>query len=132
ETKDDLLVSGMDHLTDDIERHMAEDPSAADMILPGLGIFKHVAENHTLFRALLGSRGIDIVHRAAVEAFTEHAMAAIERRAAAGEQTNIPVDARAAFAAGALMAFIGWWLDNDMPYAPEVMDDLYRQMTANA
>lgn len=132
ETKDDLLVSGLDRLTADIELHMADDPSAAETVLPSLGIFRHVAENHRVFRALLGSRGIDLVHKAALDTLTEHAMAAIERRSVAGEQTNIPPAVRAAFAAGSLMAFLVWWLDYDMPYTPEVMDDMYRQMTATA
>ncbi len=131
ETKDDLLISGLDHLTDDIELHMADDPSDAEAILPSLGVFRHVADQHELFKAMIGSRGIDVVHRAALEAFTQRARSAIDQRVAAGEKTGIPPDARAAFAAGSLMALLAWWLDNNMPYAPEQMANMYRKLTAS-
>jgi AcrR family transcriptional regulator len=129
ETKDDLLISGLDHLTADIELHMAADPGADDAILPTLGIFHHISENHALFKRLIGTRGIDIVHKAAFDTFTAIALSAIERRAADGEQSEIPPEARAVFAAGSFMAFIGWWLDNAMPYGPDKINDMYRQMT---
>jgi AcrR family transcriptional regulator len=132
ETKDDLLVGGLDHLTADIELHMADEPFATDAILPSLGVFRHVAENHEMFKAMIGSRGIDLVHKAALAAFTERAMSAIKRRAAAGELTSIPPDARAAFTAGALMSFLSWWVDNGMPYTPKMMSDIYQQLTAVA
>ena len=132
ETKDDLLISSLDQLPSDIELHSTDDPSAADAILPSLGVFLHVAENHRQIRALIGGRGIDLARPAALDALTERARSAIERRAAAGEQTEIPPDVRAAFFAGSLMAIITWWLDNDMPYPPEKMADIYQQLTATA
>ena len=132
ETKDDLLVSGLDHLTHDLELHIADEPAEAEAILPSLGVFRHVGEHHELFRALIGSRGIDLVHRAAQAVFAERARAGIDRRAAAGERSAIPADLRAAFIAGSLHAFMVWWLDNDMPCSPEAAAAMFRQMTEAA
>ncbi|MCP4965503.1 MAG: TetR/AcrR family transcriptional regulator [bacterium] len=132
ETKDDLLLSGLERLTTDIELHLVDDPSGAEAILPSLGVFRHVADQHELFKAMIGSRGIDLVHQRAQEALTDRARSNIERRAAAGEQSDIPVEARAAFLAGSLMTFLAWWVDNDMPHTPEKMADMYRRLTASA
>ncbi len=132
ETKDDLLIAGLDHLTADIELHLADNPSAADAILPSLGVFLHIADNYPLFKALIGSRGIDLVHQAALDSFTERARSAIDRRTAAGEQSDLPPDVRAAFVAGSLMAVITWWLDNKMPYPPEQMADMFWKLTPTA
>lgn len=132
ETKDDLLVSGLDRLTDDLELHMTDEASAADAILPSLGFFRHVANNHKLFNAMIGSRGIELVHRTALDLLTKRARFAIDRRSEAGEKANLPPDARAAFAAGSLMSFFAWWLDNNMPYPPEEMAEMFQQMTASA
>jgi len=132
ETKDDLLVNGMDHLTIDLELHIADDPAEADTILPSLGVFRHVGDHHKLFKALIGSRGIDLVHRAALAVFAERARAEVDRRAAAGENSTIPADVRAAFIGSSLHAFMVWWLDNDMPYPPEAASAMFRQMTAAA
>ena len=132
ETKDDLLISGLDNLTADIDLHLADEPSNADAILPSLGVFRHITEQHRLFEALIGSRGIDLVRKAGLDAFTQRARSAIDRRVAAGDQTDIPPDVAAAFVAGSLMAMITWWLDNDMPYPPEQMADMFRRMTAGS
>ncbi|MCP3935527.1 MAG: hypothetical protein GY708_09175 [Actinomycetia bacterium] len=59
------------------------------------------------------------------------ARAEIDRRLARGEQSDAPPDARAAFAAGSLIAFIGWWTEHDLPQPPEAMADLYRHFTAS-
>lgn len=131
ETKDDLLLAGLEHLTTDIELNMADDPGAGDAILPSLGIFRHVAANHKLFRGMLGSRGIDLVQRAALDMLTAMARAKTDERNAAGLRSEVPADIRAVFAAGSLMAFLSWWLDNDLPYSPEEMASMYRRMTAS-
>lgn len=131
ETKDDLLLAGLEYLTSDIEQYVTDDPGAGDAVLPSFGIFQHVSDNHQRFRRLLGSRGIDLVQRAALDMLTEMALSRIEERAADGERSEIPATTRAAFAAGSLMAFVAWWLDNDMPHSPEEMADMYRRMTAS-
>ncbi len=131
ETKDDLLISGLHRLSDDIELHMTDDPSAND-ILPSLGVFRHVADHHELFKAMIGSRGIDLVMHAARDALTERAKSNIDRRSSTSRNAAIPADARAAFIAGSLMAFLTWWLDNDRPHPPDQMAEMFQQLTTSA
>lgn len=130
--KDDLLVSGLEHLTEDIERHLADDPVDADTLLPSLGVFRHVGEQHQLFRALIGSRGVDLVTEAAQQVLEDWAREAIARREEAGQRQEVPTDVRAAFLAGSLMSLLAWWIDHDMPHPPERMAAMYRAMTAAA
>lgn len=128
ETKDDLLLSSLERLDIDIELHIGNDSS--DAILSSLGFFRHIAEQRELFQALIGSRGIDIVIRATREALTRRVEATIAERESEGAgSAALPSDARAAFAAGSLLAFLTWWLDNDMPYSPEDMATMFSQMT---
>jgi len=129
ETKDDLLLSGLDRLTADIERHMADEPSST-AILPSLGVFRHAAENPEQIKSLMGSRGSDLVQRAALSTFTHRAKTAIDQQASDGETSDLPSDARAALMAGSLLALLTWWLDNDLPYPPETMADVYAQSLA--
>lgn len=132
ETKDDLLLSGLDRLSEDIERHMSEDPSASDGLLPSLGLFRHVGEQHQLFRALLGTKGIDLVHNATLASMTERVRVRIDERAKSGEQSDVPPEARAAFVAGSLMGLMSWWMDNGRPHSPEEMANMFDQMVAAA
>jgi AcrR family transcriptional regulator len=59
ETKDDLLVSWTE-LAEDMELHMAQEQTDAGSIMPSLALFRHLAEYHDLYKAMIGSRGIDI------------------------------------------------------------------------
>lgn len=129
ETKDDLLVSGLDRLTRDLKLHLADDPSGPDAMIPSVGLFRHVADNREMFKALFGSKGIDIVMAAGHETLISFALERIEARDDADDPANPPPDVRAAFVAGALMAFLNWWLDNDLNYPPDQMAQMYSDMT---
>ena len=128
ETKDDLLVSWT-QLADDLELHMAQGQTDAGSTMPSLALFRHLSEYHHLYKAMLGSRGIDIVTEMVHGVLLRHARSGLERRPDASDQTTIPIEVRAGFLASSLLALLTWWLDNDMPYPPESMDQMYHELT---
>ena len=68
---------------------------------------------------------MEIVH----SRLLRHARSGLERRPDAGDQTTVPIEVRAGFLASSLLALLTWWLDNDMPYSPERMDEMYQELT---
>ena len=128
ETKDDLLVSWT-QLADDMELHMAQGQTDAGSAMPSLALFRHLGEHHHLYKAMLGSRGIDIVTEMVHGVLLRHATSGLERRPDASDQTTIPIEVRAGFLASSLLALLTWWLDNDMPHPPESMDQMYHELT---
>ncbi len=129
ETKHDLLVSGFDQLAAEMELHIAQEQTDAGSIMPSLALFHHLAEHHHLYKAMLGSRGINIVTQMLHSMLLRHATSELERRPDANHQTTIPIEVRAGFLASSLLALLTWWLDNDMPYPPESMDEMYQELT---
>ena len=129
ETKDDLLVSWADQLAAEMELHMAQQPTDAGSIMPSLALFRHLAEAHHVYKAMIGSRGIDIATEKVHSSLLRHARSGLERRPDARAQTTIPIEVRAEFLAGSLLALLTWWIDNDMPYPPERMDEIYQKLT---
>ncbi len=128
ETKDDLLLSWT-QLAADMELHMAQEQTDAGSIMPSLALFRHLAEHHHLYKAMLGSRGINIVTEMLRSMLLRHATSELERRPDASDQTTIPIEVRAGFLASSLLALLTWWLDNDMPYPPESLDEMYQELT---
>ena len=51
----------------------------------------------------------------------------------ATERSNMPLPAPVLihFLTGAIFNLIAWWLDNDMPYPPEKMDEMFLQLAMN-
>ena len=130
ETKDDLLLSWT-QLAADMELHMPQEETDAGSIMPSLALFRHLGEQHHLYRAMIGSRGIEIVIEMVHGMLLRQATSELERRPDASDQTTIPIEVRAEFLASSLLALLTWWLDNDIPYAPESMDEMYQELTRN-
>ncbi len=129
ETKDDLLVSWVKQLAVEMELHMAEQETYAGTIMPSLALFGHLAEAHHVFKAMIGSRGSDIATGMVHSSLLRHATSGLETHPDAGDQTTIPIEVRAEFLTGSLLALLTWWVDNDMPYPPESMDEMYQELT---
>lgn len=123
-SKDELLVSLLTHLVSDIEDNIGE---RADTALSSLGVFRHVADHHELFRSLIGDGGIDIVETAAVEMLTDWARSSLERTVS--RRSDVPADVHAAFLARSLVSLVAWWLDHKMPYTPEAMARYFDALT---
>ena len=128
ETKDELLVSWT-QLADDMELHMAQEQTDAESIMPSLALFHHLGEQHHLYKAMIGGGGIDIVNEMIHSRLLRHATSELERRPDAGDPTTIPIEVRAGFLASSLLALLTWWLDNDMPYPPESINEMYQELT---
>ncbi len=78
---------------------------------------------------MIGSRGINIVTEMVHSRLLRHATSELERRPDTDDQITIPIEVRAGFLASSLLALLTWWLDNDMPYPPESMDEMYQELT---
>ena len=129
ETKDDLLIRWVDQLAAEMELDMAQQQTDAGWIMPSLALFRHLAEVHHVYKAMIGSRGINITTEMVHSSLLRHARSGLERRPEASAQTTIPIEVRAEFLAGSLLALLTWWIDNDMPYPPERMDEIYQELT---
>ena len=46
-----------------------------------------------------------------------------------GQTPSVPPPVIANYLAGALLNLLTWWLNADMPYEPEQMDDIFQKLT---
>ena len=93
-------------------------------------VFEYVAENHELYKVLLGDKGLGhVMHRIL------HYMAAFDemtlgQHVRPGMEPLVPIPILAQQTAGAFFALAKWWLEEDMPYSPAEMAEMLRQMCA--
>ena len=81
---------------------------------------------------MVGGTGIDLVVKTIDEALTAHAQARLDRLVAERGQPSVPPRVIVPYLVGALLALLTWWLDHDMPYPPERMDEMFRQLAVPA
>ena len=98
--------------------------SNLNLFRPNLIIFQNVAKNADLLHIILHNGGaVQIATR-----LRETVLKAVQQIALASQawseieiRFEIPVEVIANFYAGSLLGLISWWLDNDMPFTPELM-----------
>ena len=121
--KDDLLVSA-------IPNDILGFDEGSDSLIPSLiPIFAHAQENRTLFRALMGSEGITLVHKMGHEKTVLNWLNHIERLQEQGIQIPLQPMVVAQYLTGAFMSLLKWWLDEKIPHSPEEMDEIFRELT---
>jgi AcrR family transcriptional regulator len=87
-------------------------------------LFKHVQEHSDLYCLLLRSE------RNIIESVKAFATQAIEANIGAFIDPDIPIEIIANHIASSTLALVGWWLDKDMCYSPEVMGEYLVHLVA--
>ncbi len=128
--KDDLMESSVEQLRAELGQHMAEasPDGGKEAYLPSLALFRHTQKQHHLYKAMIGGRGIEIVVKAIQEGITAHALAHFEGAERAGKRLAVPIEILTTHLASSLQTLLTWWLDNDMPYSPEQMNEMFLQL----
>ena len=141
--KEDLLLKSIDAIADDLlgqilhTNLLANDagsiPSFTEMrqMNPVLLVFQHAGENANLYQIILrggsattaAGRFRQIISMAASSFFGTNLLQTAE-----GAQPAIPLDVLANYFAGSLLSLVTWWLENGMPYPPEQMASIFRQL----
>ena len=120
--KDDLLL-------DAVPDKILDFDETSDQLVPSLvPIFTHAQEYFDLFRALMGSEGIALAFKMAQRQMMRDWLAHINRLQAKGIASDLPPMVMAHYLTGAFGAVFQWWLDERMPYSPEAMDRMFRQL----
>ncbi|MCB9078807.1 MAG: TetR/AcrR family transcriptional regulator [Anaerolineaceae bacterium] len=132
--KEDLLVSELDDLiyslSWDVETLPVTDGEKEShrYTLSTLALFRHTQEHFSLYKAMVGGQGIDVVFKTTHTHFCRSIQAQIEQLVPDGGTPSVPPAIMAQYLAGALLTLLTWWLDNHMPYPPEQMDATFQAL----
>lgn len=95
-----------------------------DPVEAGTMVFRHAQGHSGLYRLLLRTdRSVDLLDRA-VEIGIEN----LDRTHEPQPGSRVPAPVAANHFIRSFMAMLEWWLDHDMPYEPEHMGEIYRDL----
>lgn len=121
--------------TEDLMRHVVDDllrdlqtllpPLAGgDPQRAGAVIFGHAREHADLYRLLLRSdRSLNLISNVVQEG-VESLGAAYEEKPG----SRVPLEVAANHVIRSFVSLLGWWLEHDLPYDPEHMGEIYRDL----
>jgi AcrR family transcriptional regulator len=127
--KEDLLFSGFDELAHDLHRHMRSPDSNNDSqghLLHSLEFFTHAYDNQELYMAITGSGGGESLLEITRQHMQNHIEIHLNQFPSIGDDIPLPVITN--FLAGSLQTMIIWWLEQENPYTPEEMDDMFNAL----
>jgi AcrR family transcriptional regulator len=94
-------------------------------------VLEHAAANASLYLPILRGEGTprapavlrQIIHQSAYEFFVTRIGDEVSAR-----KPDIPIEVLTNFFTTSLLGMLTWWLENGMPYSPEVMAEMYRRL----
>jgi AcrR family transcriptional regulator len=132
--KDELLLSSFNHLRTLFEqqqqallaaKHGSKDPEFNFI----LELFRHTGQHHKLYKAIAGKQSGEMIlkylHRYLYDLMIVLHAALMKNRKA----PPIPVEITTHWLVSSLLSLMTWWLDNNMPYSAEKMDEIFRNLT---
>jgi len=128
--KEDLMESCAKSFRTGLDQLMTEASAAGGkgFPFPSLIIFRHAQQKPQLSKMLIGGQGIDILVKAVNDSLAAQAQAYFEQAKREGQQFTVPMPVLTTFLASTLQTLLIWWLDNDMPYSPEEMNEMFMQL----
>ncbi len=94
-----------------------------------LTMFRHAQDQRRLYKALAGKQAGSIalthIQRYLSALLREHLKPALSRK----RKAVVPPDVVAHYLVSSFMALLTWWLDHDLPYTAEQMNEMYRRLT---
>jgi AcrR family transcriptional regulator len=126
--KDDLLISEFTRVLDTLIQQIDQRSPADQPDLPSLTLFfGHVQEHYPLYKGLARGGGIDLLYKKGhqrLRQLVEQRLQAAMVEPAAPARLPFVAD----YIAGTILNILKWWLEHEMPYTPEQVDALFRQL----
>ena len=125
--KEDVLSSLSEQMLE-LFRHQFSQRETELGIIPSLEIFQHAQENYQFFQTMIRGHAEELLWetgRAFLSRTVEEALAS----ACVGKGSpSIPLAVVAQYLVGAFGNLLKWWLEADMPYSPEEMENIFQQL----
>lgn len=126
--KDGLLSANFEWLLDQLDRAWTA-AGPPRLVFPVAQFFEHVRQHRGLYEALTRGRGLEFLFTRGHAAVARKIERQLERwPGLADGPAAIPRPALAHIAAGALLAWLRWWLDNKRPYPPAQMEAMFQSV----
>lgn len=126
--KEDLFLSDWERLLDGVVRHLNWQNVQAGRFLPVRELFGHLRDYLRFYQALAKSRKTELIFKTGHSHLAKGIHQALTVYLADKPQPSVPAPVLANYLAGELFNLLKWWLDHDLPYPPERMDEMFHEM----
>jgi AcrR family transcriptional regulator len=132
--KEDLLVGTFENFKVMFEEDESQLSADGRRLRPEersttLDFFRHTGGHHRLYKALVGKSGGEVVRKLLYQYVAGLMKIHLEQLIPNDENMAAPRAPAVHFYISSFLALLTWWLDNDMPYTAERMDQIFNTLT---
>ncbi|NTW56825.1 MAG: TetR/AcrR family transcriptional regulator [Chlorobiaceae bacterium] len=131
--KDDLLLSWFEHLRNLFEQQQQELRAARETGRDTefnivLELFLHTGRHHRLYKAVAGKQSGEMILRY-LHRYLSGLLTPVMEDVVRNRKTRpVPVEITVHHLVSSLLSLMTWWLDRNMPYPPEKMEEIFRTL----
>ena len=128
--KEDLFQQDWEKFLDFLIHHIDFENIEKERFIPIKELFRHLIDFHPFYRALLKSRKSDRL----LKTGTYYLAQGIENKLTLSHKNEqaatVPIPILSNYLANEIFTLLTWWLDQNMPYTPERMDEIFHQLVS--
>ena len=127
--KEDLLRDTFAGFLDGIGAQLRWENLAAGRVVPVLELFTHLEQEfHRFYKALVRSRKTDLLFKIGPEQMAKGIEQSLVSWLADKPQPSVPITVLSNYLASGILSMLKWWLDQNMPYPPRRMDEIFHEL----
>ena len=96
--------------------------------MPGFELFRHAKQMHQQFQVLLKGHGGEVLLKTAQTLLSKNIEQNLGLTLSEKRSSSVPLEVVSQYLAGAFLNLLKWWLEAEMPYSPERMDEMFQQL----
>ena len=125
--KEDVQASLMELMLEQLSQPYAQKTTEQE-ILPSLALFQHGQEHFRSFQAMVKGHAEGKMWEITQTTLSRTIEQNLVNLYAEKRFPSVPLTVVAQYLTGAFLNLFKWWIEADMPYSPERMDEIFRQL----
>ena len=125
--KEDVLASITEQMLNLFSQRMQQ-VEAGPELLPGLELFRHAQLMHKQLQVLLKGQGGEVLLKTVQALLSKNIEQSLAPAWSGKRSPSVPLAVVSQYLAGAFLNLLKWWLEAEMPYAPERMDEIFQAL----
>ncbi len=128
--KEDLFRADWEKFLDFLIGQINFENISKGKFVPIKELFQHLIDFHPFYRSLVKSRKSDTLFKTGQYYLAKGIENKLTVSLANKQTPSVSVSLLSNYLANEILAFLIWWLDQNMPYTPERMDEIFHQLIA--
>jgi AcrR family transcriptional regulator len=125
--KDDVQTSLTEQMLEELQPQLAQ-RTAGRGLIPILELFQHIQEQSGRFQAMVRGHAGERVWEVVQVALSRRIEQTLTEMYADEQALSGPFGMVARYLAGAFLNLVKWWIETEMAYSPEQMDEIFQRL----